>query len=77
MDEPPKPTIKKSTWIIAFALFLFTPGGLFWAFLWLFREQIEFDKVASAWSKHSFAKFKEQRRKQKESEHDIHSVSNQ
>ncbi len=52
-------------------------ADLFWAFLWLFREQIEFDKVASAWSKHSFAKFKEQRRKQKEAEHDIHSVSNQ
>ena len=47
MDEPPKPTFKKSTWIVALALFLFTPCGLFWAFLWLFREQIEFDKVAS------------------------------
>jgi hypothetical protein len=62
---------------VALCLFLFTPGGLFWAFLWLLREQMEFDKVASAWSKHNFAKFKEQRRKQKEAEDDIHSVSNE
>jgi hypothetical protein len=77
MDEPPKPTFDKSTWIVALCLFLFTPGGLFWVFLWLLREETKFDKTASAWSKHSFAAFKEQRRKQKEAEDDIHSVSNQ
>jgi hypothetical protein len=77
MDDPPKPTIDKSTWIVALCLFLFTSGGMFWAFLWLLRETIKFDKTASAWSKHSFAKFKEQMRKQKEAEDDIHSIGDQ
>jgi hypothetical protein len=63
-------------WITALVLWLL-PCGIFLSLAYLFYQEVKFDKQASAWSKANFAEFCERRRKQKEVEHDIYSVSNQ
>ena len=70
-----RPTVPNKVWITALVLWLL-PGGIFLSLAYLFYQIVKFDKEASAWSKASLAEFKERRRKQKEAEHDIHSISN-
>jgi hypothetical protein len=70
-----RPTVPNRVWITALVLWLL-PGGIFLSLAYLFYQQVKFDKQASAWSKASFAEFRERRRKQKEAKDDVHSVSN-
>ena len=71
-----RPTVPNRVWITALALWLL-PGGIFLSLAYLFYQEVKFDKQASAWSKASLAEFRDRRRNQKETEHDIHSISNQ
>jgi len=68
------PTVPNRVWITALVLWLL-PGGIFLSLAYLFYQEVKFDKEASAWSKASFAEFKEHRRKQKEA-NDFHPISN-
>ena len=70
-----RPTVPNRVWITALILWLL-PGGIFRSLAYLFYQKVKFDKQASAWSKASLAELRERRRKQKEAEHDIHSVGN-
>jgi hypothetical protein len=63
-------------WITALVLWLL-PGGIVLSLAYLYYQEVKFDEQASAWSKASFAEFRERRRKQKEAKHDVHSVGHQ
>ena len=59
------PTVPNRVWIIALVLWLL-PGGIVLSLAYLYYQEVKFDEQASAWSKASFAEFRERRRKQKE-----------
>ena len=70
-----RPTVPNRVWITALVLWLL-PGGIVLSLAYLFYHEVKFDKQASAWSKASLAEYRKRRRKQKEANNDIHSVSN-
>jgi hypothetical protein len=71
-----RPTVRNSVWITALVLWLL-PGGIFLSLAYLFYQEVKFDEQASAWSKASFAEFRERMRKQKEAKDDIHPIGNE
>jgi hypothetical protein len=64
-------------WLCLLAIWLLVPGGTLIVLAWLLVQEIHLDKELSAYYDDSFGEFMERKRKQKEAEHDIHSVSNQ
>jgi hypothetical protein len=70
-----RPTVPKSVWITALVLWLL-PGGIFLSLAYLFYQEVNFDKQASAWSNASLAEFCGRRLNKKEAKHDIHPISN-
>ena len=59
------------------AIWLLIPGGILIVLAWLFVQGIRLEDELSAYYDASFGEFMERRRKQKEAEHDVHSVSHQ
>jgi hypothetical protein len=64
-------------WVYLFAIWFLVPGGTLIVLAWLIVQEIHLDKDLSAYYDASYGEFMERERKQKEAEHDIHSVSNQ
>ena len=63
-------------WLCLLAIWLLVPGGTLILLAWLFVQEVRLDKELSAYYDDSFGEFMERRRKQKEAEDDIHTVSN-
>lgn len=70
------PAVPNRVWITALVLWLL-PGGILLSLAYLFYQEVKFDEKASVWSKASLAEFKARRRKQKEVERDVHSISDE
>ncbi len=60
-----------------FAIWFLIPGGTLIVLAWLLVQEVRVDKELSAYYHANFGEFMERKRRQKEAEHDIHSIGDQ